>query len=124
MNHRPRSVAGLLALFALSLFLAEGIWTAMCPPGSGDEAVTAVVAASGAPDEASPEASDHERAGSEAETGCPLGVIAAGGCVSVAVLSAPPPTPSNLDPGAEPFVLPEVRSDLLLPSSLFRPPRA
>lgn len=122
MNQRPRSVAGLLALVAFSLFLAEGIWTAVCPPDAGDEAVT--VMASGASDEAAPASSDHERAGSEEDPGCPLGVIAIGGCASAAMLSAAPPTPSILDTGAPPSLVVEVRSDLLLSSSLFRPPRA
>lgn len=122
MNHRTRSVAGLLALFSLSLFLAEGIWTAVCPPDDGDQAVTTV--ASGPPDEAATGSSDHERTGSEEDPGCPLGVVAIGGCVSAAVLSAAPPTPSILDGGAQPSLVVEVRSDLLLSSSLFRPPRA
>lgn len=122
MNHRTRSVAGVLALFALSLFLAEGVWVGVCPPDARHMAAATLT--SGSPDEAAHASSDHEEAGSGEETGCPFGAIAIGGCVSAAALSAAPAALPTPDAGAGSILAAEVRAELVLSSSLFRPPRA
>ncbi len=122
MNRRSRSLPGLLALLGLSLFLAEGVWTAACPPDSGDAAVATV--ADMAVGDAAPASPAADAADSEEDSGCPLGVIAIGGCVSAAVLSSAPADIPIPDAPSGSSALTEVRPDLLLASSLFRPPRA
>lgn len=117
-----RSVAGLLTLFALSLFLAEGIGTAACPPDSGEAGIATLAERAVGDAVAHPHATDAADSGEDA--GCPLGAIAIGGCVSAAVLSASPATLPTSDAGAGSSLPIEHRPDLLLSSGLFRPPRA
>lgn len=126
MIRRTRRVAGLLTLLALTFSLAESAWAATCavsmPAGTRAEAIpegpAGMQEASHDPDRDCTRAPDEEP--------CPFSSpVAAQVCLGIASLPATEePLPAAVSRGVtQVFVLPP-RSDLLLESSVFRPPRA
>lgn len=135
LMRRLRRPAGFVALFSGLLFVGEGLSATMCAPPEPDGEV-AVPASGGShlgaarhgPGDA-PAGMDccdpGYDAGSKEAAGCPFTPMAfSGGCLSVAALEA------SHEPGVPPAAsvaplrVAESPSDLLLGTSLFRPPRA
>lgn len=123
MIRRLRVLSGLLAVVAMSLSLGEGLWAATCAPMDPGVRVEALDSGENAPADCAP--SHHEDGDEDRGTQCPFaGFATFGACVSAAVQSPPlesvpiPPESSQIS------VADRSRSDRLLASSLFRPPRA
>ncbi|MEX2472798.1 MAG: hypothetical protein WEA34_11490 [Gemmatimonadota bacterium] len=129
MNRRIRSVAGLLALLALTFSFSEAVWASTCLPGMA-MADSAVVLEGATPEsvESIPMGMHDERdlRSRDDDRPCPFSSpLAAQDCAGVSSMPAPSTEPST--PAAEVtsvgFTVPTLR-ELLLEIVLFRPPRA
>ncbi|MBA2670054.1 MAG: hypothetical protein H0U67_06780 [Gemmatimonadetes bacterium] len=129
MNRRIRSLAALLALFALSAYFGESVWASVCPPGMDTHAVLG----DGTPDEGTHAGMNHgpvqstgdsESPRSDAPV-CPFGMTGAGSSCVAASLPAPTTTLADPVPGfAVPRFFLDGTHDRLLTAQHFRPPRA
>ncbi len=121
MIRRLRILSALLTIVAMSLSVGEGLWAATCAPMEPGSRVEAPESEGSVPVDCAPSHQDD----SDADRGCPFaGIATVGGCVSAAVQSPSVesiPTPPEL---SQISIEDRTRSDLLLASSLFRPPRA
>jgi hypothetical protein len=129
MNRRIRFLAALLALFALSAYIGEGVWASTCPPGMETAATT-----DGDPPEAgahagmrhgpAPSSGDADPPGPDAPP-CPLGMAGAGSSCVAAPLPAVATTLAHAARAhaATPLFL-DSTHDRLLVAAHFRPPRA
>lgn len=130
MKPRFRVLAALLALFAFSASFAEGLWASTCAPMDSMASMDGSRASTGHMES---EASDahgqflepgsSQRESPDSAPSCPLTPII-GGCVAVF-----PPAPDAAlafvaTIHTDPMVVLELAPDLLLVSSLLRPPRA
>jgi hypothetical protein len=134
MRSRFRLVAALLALFSLSLTVAEGVWASTCMPGMGmgGEPATATAPAAHAAGMAMQAPAGAESAhglgtdsGSSQAPPCPL-APAPGACIALAT-SLPAHAPESLAPspeGAPAVVSSDDVRPVLLVFAFFRPPRA
>jgi hypothetical protein len=136
MNPRFRLLAALLALFAFSAYFAEGVWAAMCPPGTeaGSHAVAQVADAAAPGGAHAGHAGMHPTPAPDSEKSesslpysapCPLGMPGAGGsCVAVSL----PALAGEMQPApvihAPVVALLDTTHDQLLVAAHFRPPRA
>jgi hypothetical protein len=129
MNARLRLLAAILALFALSAYVAEGVLASLCPPA----AETGGVVAGERADPGAHAGLHHVPTESQGETEhsrsdappCPMGMAGAGSsCVAVSL----PATVAVVQPAATiheaALLLLEHGPDLLLVAAHFRPPRA
>lgn len=123
---RLRVPAAILALLATSLFIGEGLWATTCAPGASDGHATAWAPVdAGAPEGSDSAPTDGDETDPDGGSECPFtGVVTSAGCVSAALgtgsVELLPDAPRMTDPVAS------VAShlDLLLETSLLRPPRA
>lgn len=126
MIRRLRFLSGILALADASFFLGEGLWAAVCAP-VGVEGAAGVTAPDGAGASAgsryaSPGGS---HSGDDQGAGCPFTAVASpGGCVSAALGAATGGSLPAAPQTANPVIVAESPTDLLLATSLFRPLRA
>lgn len=129
MTRRTRLTGALLALLALILSFGETVWASTCASATPMPAVATAASheTSTAPRHGHDHDEGHER-GDPCETSgdCPVGSsLAAQACAGVASL---PARVSSLSASSwerlAGVVVSKARPDLLLPSALFRPPRA
>jgi len=128
-SRRVRSIAGFVALLALTVSFSEAVWASTCLPGMGMDDSAAVSGASalepvqhtptGADDRDEPQGGDDHRP-------CPFASpLAAQACAGVS--SMPAPSTESSTPVAEVaeigFTVAALH-ELLLDVALFRPPRA
>lgn len=119
MKRRARSIAGILALVALSLSLAESVLASTCPPMSEAEQTDMAGMMGGSPTDDAPDGDQSD------DRHCPFSGAVPQGCFAFASL----PAGSDASPAPALEGHPEVISgaahpDLLLARALFRPPRA
>lgn len=130
MNPRFRALAALIALIALTLSVAEGVWASTCRPGMELDTALEVEAPSAADcvmdmptqsDESEGETPDRPMPPS-----CPFAAANPAGSCAVAA-SHPAASPLDLAPlpeGALLVLSADRTRNLLLVSAFFRPPRA
>lgn len=132
MIRRFRPLVALLALVALSAFVAESAWTLVCPPGMemGGSAAAAV-ADSGAHTNGmhrpapAPDHSGHAPSDSPDSPACPLAVASAcSGCVIVAFPADMAAAQTPVTEHEAVLLLLDRTPDLLVVAGHFRPPRA
>ena len=123
-----RPIAAVLALVALTISFAEGVWASSCTPGMAMDGMPAqsdvdgcMVGMAGHVN-----AADNPSSDPPTEPHCPFAPLStAGACVVAASLPATPPVELAPSPeGALLTVFREDTRDLLLASELFHPPRA
>jgi len=125
MKSRFRVLAALLALFAFSASFAEGLWASTCPPMGSMASMDAMhmeSEGSDAPEE-SLEPGSSEPTTSIPAPSCPLTPIV-GGCAAVFSPPSEAVVAFVATTQAKPVVVLDLAPDLLLVSSLLRPPRA
>jgi len=128
MTRRLRPAAGTFALLAMTFSLAENVLASTCAPMP--QMAPTSMASAGAPvaDDCMVAVHGHERGdpGSEGQRHCPFGPAAASaGCTAAASLRASSTQvdgASSEATAAIPFD--DLQQDLLLPTTLFHPPRA
>jgi hypothetical protein len=128
MNRRLRSLAALLALFALSAYIGESVWASTCPPGmempaTMDDGIQEPGAHPGMHHVPAPAPGDPDSSPSN-EPPCPLGMAGAGSSCVAAPLPAATTTMAHgaLAHAATPLFL-DSTHDRLLVAAHFRPPR-
>lgn len=128
MKFGKRAPFALLALTALALSFAEGVWASSCPPGMPMQTATSETASDGCMVAMSMggEHSDTESTDNPADPHCPFAPLSTPGTCIIAA-SHPAPTPVSDLPSPEGQLLTpslDQSRDLLLVSRLFHPPKA
>lgn len=128
MTRSTRRAAGILALLALAFSFGESVWASTCAAMSPMARAAEVGRmSSGAPEGIHcPGFQGGDSAPAEQEGPCPFSsAVAAQLCSGLASLPARDLSlPAGSSEGAAELITVDVRSDLLLAASLFRPPRA
>jgi hypothetical protein len=122
----------LMALLALLVYFAEGVWAATCPPTMSMTGVEEVVERDAA-EHSCPMAANHTSSGetespeqsrSEAPV-CPFGPVGAGSsCVAASLPATTVRIAPSFPAGSLLTPSPDAARDLILAAALFHPPKA